>query len=135
MSKLNIIDENGKIIGEDTRKNIHKNGLLHREINVYFYTPQGEIIFQHRSKNKETFPDLLERSEKLIKKIEERHPNKKVLFVSHGDIGKMIYAKFYDLPWKDVLSDFHFGNTEILHLSRSIDPKDARIYVAVQHNH
>lgn len=42
---LNIIDENGKIIGKDTRENIHQKGLLHREINVYFYTPNGEIIF------------------------------------------------------------------------------------------
>ncbi|MFA6322042.1 MAG: NUDIX domain-containing protein [Candidatus Buchananbacteria bacterium] len=58
--KLNIIDENGKIIGEETRENIHRQGLLHREINVWFYTPAGEIIFQHRGKNKDTYPNLLD---------------------------------------------------------------------------
>ena len=58
--KLNIIDENGKIIGEEMRENIHNQGLLHREIHVWFYTPKGEIIFQHREKDKDTHPDLLD---------------------------------------------------------------------------
>lgn len=58
--RLNIVDENGNIIGEETRKYIHNQGLLHREIHVWFYTPKGEIIFQHRGKDKDTFPDLLD---------------------------------------------------------------------------
>lgn len=62
VDKLNIIDEQGNIIGEDTRENIHNKGLLHREIHVWFYTPNGEIIFQHRGKNKDTYPDLLDAS-------------------------------------------------------------------------
>jgi isopentenyl-diphosphate delta-isomerase len=60
MTKLNIVNEDGEIIGEDTRENIHKKGLLHREIHVWFYTPKGEIIFQLRGKNKDTFPNLLD---------------------------------------------------------------------------
>lgn len=60
MSNLNIIDEEGNIIGEDTRENIHKRGLLHREIHVWFCTPKGEIIFQLRGKHKDTFPNLLD---------------------------------------------------------------------------
>lgn len=60
ISKLNIINEQGNIIGEDTRENIHSKGLLHCEIHVWFYTPKGEIIFQHRAKNKDTYPDLLD---------------------------------------------------------------------------
>ena len=58
--KLNIIDESGKNIGVETRENIHNQGLLHREIHVWFYTPKGEIIFQHREKDKDTYPDLLD---------------------------------------------------------------------------
>ena len=60
MRKLNIVDEEGNIIGEDTRENIHKKGLLHREIHVWFYTPNGELIFQLRGKDKDTFPNLLD---------------------------------------------------------------------------
>ena len=61
-NKLNIVDTKGNIVGEDTRENIHKQGLLHREIHVWLYTPKKEIIFQHRAKNKDTYPDLLDAS-------------------------------------------------------------------------
>jgi len=60
--RLNIVDEEGNIVGEETRENIHKNGLLHREIHVWLYTPNREIIFQHRAKDKDTYPDLLDAS-------------------------------------------------------------------------
>ena len=59
---LNIVDESGNIIGEETRENIHKQGLLHREVHIWLYTPKGEIIFQHREKDKDTYPDLLDAS-------------------------------------------------------------------------
>ena len=57
---LNIVDENGNVIGEETRESIHRQGLLHKEIHVWFYTPRGGIIFQHRAKDKDTYPDLLD---------------------------------------------------------------------------
>lgn len=57
---LDVVDENDDIVGQATRKEIHEKGLLHREIHVWFITPQGEIIFQHRAKDKDTFPDLLD---------------------------------------------------------------------------
>jgi isopentenyl-diphosphate delta-isomerase type 1 len=62
MQELNIIDENDHIVGKDTRENIHKNGLLHREIHVWVYNQNGEILFQRRSKTKDTFPNLLDAS-------------------------------------------------------------------------
>lgn len=57
---LNIVNDNDEIIGRETRKKIHRKGLLHREIHVYFITPDKEMIFQHRAKDKDTFPDLLD---------------------------------------------------------------------------
>ncbi len=57
---LNVVDEEGNPIGQATREEIHQKGLLHSEVHVWFYTPRGEIIFQHRAKDKETFPDLLD---------------------------------------------------------------------------
>ena len=57
---LNIVDNDDKIIGEKTREEIHQEGLLHREIHVYFLTPKKELIFQHRAKDKDTYPDLLD---------------------------------------------------------------------------
>ena len=58
--KLNIVNDNDEIIGEEYREVIHRKGLFHREVHVYFVTPKNEIIFQHRAKDKDTFPDLLD---------------------------------------------------------------------------
>lgn len=60
MGLLNVVDEWGNVVGSETRENIHAKGLLHREIHVWFHTPKGEIIFQHRAKDKDTFPDQLD---------------------------------------------------------------------------
>jgi len=60
--KLNIVDENDKIIGEDTRESVHKKGLLHREVHVWIYNNKGEVLLQKRSLNKDTFPGLWDAS-------------------------------------------------------------------------
>jgi isopentenyldiphosphate isomerase len=60
LEMLEIIDENDNVVGLETRGKIHKDGLLHREIHIWFITPQGEIIFQHRAKDKDTYPDKLD---------------------------------------------------------------------------
>jgi len=60
MKLLNIVDENDNIIGTEERKVIHEKGLLHREVRAWLVTPNNEIIFQHRSKTKDTLPDLLD---------------------------------------------------------------------------
>lgn len=57
---LNIVNDNDEIIGIEKRDIIHRDGLLHREIHVWYFTPNGEIIFQHRAKDKDTYPDLLD---------------------------------------------------------------------------
>lgn len=59
MLKLNIVDENDKIIGEDTRENIHEKGLIHREIAVWIFNDNNEILFQKRSLKKDSHPGLL----------------------------------------------------------------------------
>jgi len=58
--KLNIIDEQWNILGEETREVIHKNGLLHRELHVWLFNKKGEILFQRRGPRKDTFPNLLD---------------------------------------------------------------------------
>lgn len=58
--KLEVINENDEVIGLESRKVIHQKGLLHREIHILFMTPNREIIFQHRAKDKDTYPDKLD---------------------------------------------------------------------------
>jgi len=64
MSKelLDVVDEAGNPIAAASREEIHKKGLLHREIHIWLFTSNGEIIFQHRSKNKDACPDMLDAS-------------------------------------------------------------------------
>lgn len=59
---LNIVDENDNIIGEESREKIHKDGLLHREVHVWIHNGQGELLFQKRSKTKDTCPGTLDAS-------------------------------------------------------------------------
>lgn len=46
-----IVDENDKVVGTDTRDNVHKKGLLHREIAVIVFNKKNEILLQKRKDN------------------------------------------------------------------------------------
>ena len=60
LEMLEVVDENDNVIDLENRLRIHQEGLLHREIHIWFITPNGEIILQHRSKNKDTNADKLD---------------------------------------------------------------------------
>lgn len=87
------------------------------------------------AKGAEAFPQMLTRSRRLLKRIAMRHPNGNVLFVSHGDIGKMLYAAYYHLDWKEVLTAFHFGNGDILLLSPEASPDEAHVFKQTAQSH
>lgn len=82
----------------------------------------------------ETFPDLLERAGKLLGEVRAKYSDGSILLVTHGDFGKMIYAKYYDLDWQDVLTLFHFGNSELLLLSGDSAPGEAHVFTILQHD-
>lgn len=92
---------------------------------TYFLSPEGA----------ETFPQLLDRGKKVLEWLEKDYSNETVLLLTHGDIGKMIYASFYGLDWRDVLTGFHFGNSEVLMLKEGSSPEERHVHSAVQHNH
>lgn len=95
--------------------------VLKTEKITYFLSPEGA----------ETFPVLLERGKKVLEYFKGQD---NILLVTHGDIGKMIYAAFYNLPWREVLSDFHFGNSELLLLQEASNPEARRLYITKQFN-
>jgi isopentenyldiphosphate isomerase len=57
---LEVINDKDEVIGLESRNKIHQEGLLHREIHIWFMTPDGMMIFQHRAKDKDTYPDMLD---------------------------------------------------------------------------
>lgn len=93
-----------------------------------------KIIYFLNAPQSESFIDNLARAHKVLEEIENKHTNKNILLVTHGDTGKMIYAAYYKLNWKDVLKQFHFGNSELLLLSPDSKPEDAHISQTIQYN-
>lgn len=100
--------------------NIIKTGVV-----TYFLNPKGA----------ETFPDLITRATILLEKIRAQYSNGNILLVTHGDMGKMIYAKYYNLDWKKVLTQFHFGNCDLLLLSPDSPVGETHVFKIIQHNH
>lgn len=99
--------------------------IIETDTITYFLSPEGA----------ETFPVILERAYQLLEEIVEQYKDKKILLVTHGDMGKMIYAAYYTLPWEHVLTQFHFGNSELLKLSPDSPPEEAHVFTLEQHNH
>lgn len=105
-----------KICGED---------ILRADPITYFLNAEGA----------ETFPELMERAGKFLEWLQENNTEENILIVCHGDIGKMIYANFYKLGWKETLLESHFGNSEVLLLEENIALSDRYIHKTLQHNH
>ena len=82
----------------------------------------------------ETFPDLLKRASNLLGQLNSKYSDCSILLVTHGDFGKMVFAQYYNLDWRDVLQLFHFGNSELLLLSEDSGPGEAHIFKILQHN-
>jgi probable phosphoglycerate mutase len=92
---------------------------------VYFLSPEGA----------ETYPAIMQRSRRVLQWLEGQRLDGDALLVGHGDTGKMLYAAYYGLDWKSVLTMFHFGNSELLLLAPDSPAEDVHVFRAEQHNH
>ncbi len=100
--------------------NIVKTGTI-----TYFLSPAGA----------ETFPMLIERAYRVLAQVRAERKTGSVLLFTHGDFGKMLYAAFYGLPWKEMLTMFHFGNCELLLLADGANPYESHVVKIEQYNH
>ena len=94
----------------------------------------GKINYFLKPIKGETFPKTIIRAKKLLKYITDKHDDGSILLVTHGDMGKMVYTAYYNLPWKETLELFHFGNTDLLLLSEHSDPADVYVFSTEQYN-
>ena len=108
----------------DSIKKLCSPDIIQADVICYFLSPQFS----------ETFPQLIVRATKLLGELKNNHQDGNVLMVTHGDIGKMIYAAYYNLGWKEVLTMFHFGNCDLLELSKESSPENAHVFKTKQHN-
>jgi len=98
----------------------------------YFETP--DIVYFTKPKNGELFDDLYVRAEKVVQSMKNKHKDGAILLVAHGDIGKMIYAAYYNIPWQDAICAFHLGNSDMICLSEDVDPKNVHVFSVKQYN-
>ena len=98
--------------------------IIQTDTITYFLSPDGA----------ETFPELIARAQTVLDELRAQKSDS-ILLVTHGDFGKMLYAAYYDLDWQTVLTDFHFGNCELLLLSPDSPADQAHVFEQDQHNH
>ena len=91
--------------------------IICTETITYFLHPEGA----------ETYPNLLERGYKVLERVRELQRSGNALLVCHGDLGKMVYAAATGRQWQDVLTNFHFGNCDLIEVSPSDDAHVIRL--------
>ncbi|KAL7538701.1 hypothetical protein ACHAXR_009428 [Thalassiosira sp. AJA248-18] len=143
IKKVEVLDDLierdfGIMTGQPTSSIVEKCGggadhILATEKINYFLDPKGA----------ETFPDLIDRANRLLAHIQNNDKindssssssSSSILLVTHGDFGKMLYAAYYNLPWEEVLRQFHFGNSEVLLLAKYSPPERAHVFETLQFN-
>lgn len=90
--------------------------------------PTKTIIYMLEPEGAETFPQLLKRGEDIVNWIQQSHSDGSILLVTHGDIGKMTYAAYYNLTWQEVLKNFHFGNADLILLSENSPAEESHVF-------
>lgn len=53
---FDVVDDRDRIIGRQTRREVHRRGLKHRAVHVLVFNERGEVYLQKRSFKKDTFP-------------------------------------------------------------------------------
>lgn len=53
---FDVVNERDEVIGQNTRREVHARGLLHRAIHVLVFNSRGEIFLQKRSMIKDREP-------------------------------------------------------------------------------
>ena len=53
---FDVVDDRDRVIGKQTRQEVHRRGLKHRAIHLLVFNQRGEVFLQKRSFKKDTFP-------------------------------------------------------------------------------
>ncbi len=128
IAMASLIERNfGMMTGKSAKqiKRLCAPDIIETSTITYFLSPEGA----------ETFPQLFARGKSVIDWVRGCHQDGNVLLVTHGDIGKMIYAAYYGVPWESVLTLFHFGNSELLLLSEEPGLESVYVFRCQQFNH
>ena len=59
---FDVVNERDEVIGRNTRREVHRLGLMHRAVHVLVFNSQGQVFLQKRSMNKDRQPGLWDSS-------------------------------------------------------------------------
>ena len=93
------------------------------------------ITYFLEAEGAETFPQVQDRASQILKFLADNHNDQNILLVTHGDLGKMLYAEYYNIDWRVVLESFHFGNSELLLLAPDSPAENSHIFNIDQYNY
>ena len=51
-----VCDEENRVVGTAARKDVHRDGLLHRAVNVLVFDSVGRLLLQKRADDKDVCP-------------------------------------------------------------------------------
>jgi isopentenyldiphosphate isomerase len=57
---LDIVDDRDRVVGRDTRQNVHANHEIHRGVHVFIVSSDRRILIQRRSPTKSDYPGYLD---------------------------------------------------------------------------
>ena len=53
---FDVVNDRDEVIGQNTRREVHRLGLKHRAVHVLVFNRRSEVFLQKRSMSKDTFP-------------------------------------------------------------------------------
>ena len=59
---FDVVNERDEVVGRNTRREVHRLGLMHRAVHVLVFHPRGELFLQKRSMQKDRQPGLWDSS-------------------------------------------------------------------------
>ena len=55
---LDVVDLQDRVLAQQTRREVHERGLLHRAVSILIFDPSGRLLIQQRSRFKDQDPGL-----------------------------------------------------------------------------
>jgi isopentenyldiphosphate isomerase len=59
---FDVVNERDEVIGQQTRRDVHRLGLKHRAVHVLVFNHRGEVFLQKRSRRKDNHPGVWDSS-------------------------------------------------------------------------
>ena len=59
---FDVVNERDEVIGQNTRRQVHRLGLMHRAVHVLVFNAGGQVFLQKRSMLKDRQPGLWDSS-------------------------------------------------------------------------